>query len=68
MIAGSNDAGLGGKSRRFVGHGAFEAFANVGKLVNFPVKVAKEVAAADRGRGDEIFQDWQLAKGFAQRD
>ena len=68
VIAGANNAGIGGKSRWIVGDGALEAFADVGEFVDFVVEAAEEFAPARRGRDHEILQHRELAERFAQRD
>ena len=38
VVAAANDAGIGGERGGLVGDGAFEAFADVGELVDFVVQ------------------------------
>src|SRR5258708_21553100 len=66
MKTGTNHAGVGCHSGRFVGDRAFEGFANIGQLVDFGVQAAEESAASGRRRRDEIFENGKLREGFAE--
>jgi len=63
--AGADDAGVGCESGRFVGERAFEAIADVGKLIDFIEKKTKKGAAASRRRSQKIAQDRKLRERFA---
>ena len=66
VIAGADDAGFGGDGGRLVGEGFFEAFADIGELVDFLEEDADEVAATGLRRGEEFLQDGELREGFAE--
>jgi class 3 adenylate cyclase len=65
-MAGANHAGIGGEGGRFVGDGSLELFADVDEFIDFIVKAAKELAATDGRRRDEVAQDGKLGQGFAE--
>ena len=66
VVAGPDDSRFGDQGGRFVGNGALQAVSDIGKFVNFLMKSAKQLAAADGGRRYEVFQYRELAKRFAQ--
>jgi hypothetical protein len=66
MIAGADDARLGGEGGRLVGDGALEEIADVREFVDFFVETAEKFAAAYGRRREEISQERELLQRFVE--